>query len=210
MENIIKCHYCGKNYTKKGLGTHIWRSHGEGKGFHTNKGKSSWNKGLCKETDERVKKYSSSLKGKETWMKGKKHSNESKSKMSLSALESFRKGTHSSWKSRKNRSYAELYFEDVLENNGILDICEIEYPVKIKGTGSSYFLDFYFKDKKLNLEIDGAQHKRPERMESDRMRDEYLAELGITTFRIEWADPSSKREHLKIQFNEFLKLYKQK
>lgn len=59
----IKCQYCGKEYSKKGIGTHIWRTHGEGKNFDPNKGyknktRNAWNKGLTKETDDRVKSYS--------------------------------------------------------------------------------------------------------------------------------------------------------
>lgn len=58
----VKCPHCGKEYSKKGIGTHIWRVHGEGKEFDPNIGykngkRKSWNKGLTKETDERIKKY---------------------------------------------------------------------------------------------------------------------------------------------------------
>lgn len=52
----IACPHCGKEYPKKGIGTHIWRAHGTGKN-HTSspKGRKAWNKGLTKE-DPRVKK----------------------------------------------------------------------------------------------------------------------------------------------------------
>lgn len=51
-----KCPYCGELYCERGLSTHIWRKHGEGR-FVTNKawnkGGSSWRKGLTKDNDER-------------------------------------------------------------------------------------------------------------------------------------------------------------
>jgi very-short-patch-repair endonuclease len=210
MDKII-CTECGKAYSPKGIGTHIWRAHGEGKSFDPNKGyndgtRSAWNKGLNKDNNESVKLYSNSLKGREPWMKGKSHTEESKKLMSESAKESFRQGNHSSWTTRKNRSYAEKYFETVLSDNAISDY-EIEYPIKIDNTKSSYFLDFYFPSKKLNLEIDGSQHNYPDRIESDIKRDNYLKDKGITVFRIKWVSPSKNKDFLEIQFKEFLKVY---
>ena len=61
------CPYCEKEYTKKGICTHIWRSHGEGKNFTGNNDgyrdgtREVWNKGLDK-TDIRVQKMIKSLK----------------------------------------------------------------------------------------------------------------------------------------------------
>lgn len=52
----VKCEICGKEYSKMGIGSHIWRSHGNGKNHNPCKNRSSWNKGLTKETDDRVKK----------------------------------------------------------------------------------------------------------------------------------------------------------
>jgi hypothetical protein len=53
---LFKCPYCNKEYSKNGISTHIWRNHTtNGKKFKPFKIK-VWNKGLTKETDERVKK----------------------------------------------------------------------------------------------------------------------------------------------------------
>jgi len=63
-----RCPYCDKEYTKKGIATHIWRTHGDGKDWTgntdaiKNSGESIWNKGLTAETDERVKKSVETLK----------------------------------------------------------------------------------------------------------------------------------------------------
>jgi len=50
------CPHCNKEYSKKGIATHIWRTHGEGQNFTANNdGRTAWNKGLTKKTDNRVK-----------------------------------------------------------------------------------------------------------------------------------------------------------
>lgn len=56
-----ECPHCKVRKSKKGIGTHIWRKHGEGqthKPFENLERKGAWNKGLTKETDERVKRNS--------------------------------------------------------------------------------------------------------------------------------------------------------
>jgi ribosomal protein L37AE/L43A len=59
-----KCPFCNKEFSKKGIATHVWRSHtNDGKKHNPNIGyktgtKIIWNKGLTKFTDERVKKSS--------------------------------------------------------------------------------------------------------------------------------------------------------
>ena len=87
IDNInYKCPFCDKNYSKKGIISHIWRSHTEiGKNHKTtgSKGKISWNNGLTKFTDDRVKKYSDSIKtnylnGFQSPFLGKSHTDESK------------------------------------------------------------------------------------------------------------------------------------
>jgi len=47
---MIECTYCGKSYSEHGIGTHIWRKHGEGVNHNPNigyeNGRIVWNKGL--------------------------------------------------------------------------------------------------------------------------------------------------------------------
>jgi len=88
-----KCKYCSKEYSDNGIGTHIWRNHGAGKNHNPNIGYENgsrivWNKGLTKETDERVSQYTNTIQtgyqsGRITngW-KGKHHTEDSKLKMS--------------------------------------------------------------------------------------------------------------------------------
>lgn len=81
----IKCVYCGKEYTKKGIGTHIWRVHGKGKEHDPNKKRVAWNKGLSKESDLRVKSYgnsiSRSISGESNPFYGHEHSCDTKNRI---------------------------------------------------------------------------------------------------------------------------------
>lgn len=50
---MIKCEICGKQFSVKGIGTHKWRSHGDGSTHDPNRGfkngtRKTWNKGLSK------------------------------------------------------------------------------------------------------------------------------------------------------------------
>ena len=68
MSNI-RCKYCGKEYSKKGIGTHIWRNHEGGKKHDPNKGykdgRMAWNKGLTKDLNESLKRSEERRVGKE-------------------------------------------------------------------------------------------------------------------------------------------------
>jgi very-short-patch-repair endonuclease len=47
----------------------------------------------------------------------------------------------------------------------------------------NYIVDFYCPAGKLIIELDGGQHYSEEGMESDEIRDKYLASLGFTILR---------------------------
>jgi len=72
MKEIIrdkKCEICGKMYSKAGMPSHLWRSHGDGrnhkcgfaKGYLKLIGKTSWNLGLTSENDNRVLQIKNTL-----------------------------------------------------------------------------------------------------------------------------------------------------
>lgn len=97
-KNECKCPYCDKIYSKMGIITHILRSHTNPELFinsasnfnisnFNNKNFIPWNKGLTKDTDDRVKKYGETFKNKIKngeiilYWNGKKHTEESKRKI---------------------------------------------------------------------------------------------------------------------------------
>ena len=51
-----------------------------------------------------------------------------------------------------------------------------------------YIVDFYCAERKLVIELDGAQHYEEDGAASDRERDEALKRLGITVVRYSNAD----------------------
>lgn len=62
-----------------------------------------------------------------------------------------------------------------------------EFPVVIQNskrlpgqTGTYYYLDYYFPEVRLAVELDSSLHDP----KKDRIRDQYLESIGITTFRM--------------------------
>lgn len=181
-----ECPYCGKEYLKNGIATHIWRKHTQdGLNLNTNN-KIPWNKGLTKDTDNRVKKNSENISNN---MKGKKRnptSIETKNKISKSMKKAHKEGR--AWNIGKSRwnnkpSYPEEFFIKVIENEFNDKIYKREYNV------GTYSIDFAWVHKKLAIEIDGDQHQRfTEYMERDKRKDKHLNENGWKVLRINWRD----------------------
>ncbi len=46
-----------------------------------------------------------------------------------------------------------------------------------------YIADFYCPKAKLVIEVDGGQHLTPDAIENDRVRDEYMKNIGLKTLR---------------------------
>jgi len=119
-------------------------------------------------------------------------------------------GSHNGWQSRNIISYPEQFFIKVLDNNNIE--FKFNYPINKRkdlyiDEPYNYFLDFYFPEKKIALEIDGNQHKY--RTEHDRLRDERLQNVGIKIFRIKWKSINNDKgkEYIKDEIEKFLNFY---
>ena len=135
-------------------------------------------------------------------------SEETNEKIRQNKLESVRNGTHKGWTSRNVISYPEKFFIEVLKNN------KLEYKqnfvISKRDLGlndvSNYFLDFYFEDKKIDLEIDGKQHSYKDRKEKDIVRDKLLEDVGIKVYRIKWKNPINEdnKEYLEKEIQKFL------
>lgn len=109
-------------------------------------------------------------------------------------------GKHQGWKTRNICSYAEKFWTKVLDNNKIS--YKREMTVKYNnGPSDRYFLDFYIESngRKIDLEIDGKQHKYADRAEHDRIRDERLTNLGYVVYRIDWNEINSEKGKLRMK-----------
>lgn len=58
--------------------------------------------------------------------------------------------------------------------------------------GGAYAVDFYFPRLALVIELDGDEHQKPDAVESDRVRDARLADMGLRVVRVrDGADDSN-------------------
>jgi len=190
------CRYCGKECkNQNSLKQHEIRcKENPNRIIIINKGNTishtAWNKGLTKETDERVKKNGETLskrikEGKTTpSFKGKHHSKSTRDCMSNKAKEGIKNGTHYVWQIRNGHSYPEKLFIEMLKDkfNYIENInYETEYKINTK------FADFYFKNLNLIIEIDGTQHyKTKNDIYSDIKRDNLFKKEKYNIIRIPW------------------------
>lgn len=108
-------------------------------------------------------------------------------------------GTHQGWKTRNIKSYAEIFWETVLNNNHIV----FEREKKI----GKYFLDFVIGN--IDLEIDGKQHQYKDRKQSDILRDDFLTKAGYFVYRIKWNEINSNegKQIMKEKIELFLDFY---
>ena len=111
-------------------------------------------------------------------------------------------GTFSGWQSRNITSYPEQFWIKVLDDHNISYIRE-DFSTK------KYFLDFLIEKngKKIDLEIDGKQHK--DRKDHDKERDEYLINLGYIIYRIDWNSINNQKGKnlMKSKIEKFLDFY---
>ena len=214
------CSKCARSYSTKNKRQEINQ-----KVSKALKGNEPWNKGKIGSCSEETKlKLSNSNKGKKLSkehkdkiglaQKGRKHSKETKLKNSLTMKQRVKNGIHKGWQSRKIKSYPEIFFIEVLSNNNLLDKCINEFKISKNDLGlndsTNYFLDFFFPEKMIDLEIDGKQHwEDPNRILSDKLRDEVLTKNGYKVYRIKWKSINNEenRKYMQNEINKFLEFY---
>lgn len=161
---MIQCKYCGKAYTKKGIGPHLWRTHGEGKNWSpTPKGTRPWNKGLTKEQNESLQKASYKLSGRASF-KGKKHSEESKQKISR-ALSINNRGGRCKWYKVGDALVQGTWERDLAEKMEELGVAwekiktnSYTFEYHLEDKKRHYTPDFYLQEWDLFLEVKGYWH----------------------------------------------------
>lgn len=190
---IVKCPVCEKEYSNMGIGTHIWRAHTEkGKNFDPNRGYkngtiSAWNKGLTKETDERVAKLCKTRQihydiGMFTGsFTGKCHSEETKKKISAS-LTKYLLDYPDNVPYLRNHSSKPSYPEKIMMNALSASVIEgWEY----KYQNSIYQYDFAIPDLKIDIEVDGGTHRQEKVIAIDERRDKFSRDNGWVVLRFE-------------------------
>lgn len=161
-----------------------------GKSWMTTKSGFSLHNFLCKENPN---------KEQHCWC-GKKHSSETKKKISDGAKKAHEEGRGHTWVHRIDcPSYAEKWLYGFLDSRNIIYEKEKSY----KG----FFLDVVVGNKVI--EIDGEQHynaeKFPEQIERDKRKDDLLKEDGFKELRLRWSWVQSNKDGAITLLEEFLK-----
>ena len=118
--------------------------------------------------------------------KGHKLSDEQKKLISENMKKAHAEGRAGTFPSRKKceHSYPERWLISVLETHFNMKE-NIDYVTEFYF--HKQFLDFAWVEKKLCIEIDGAQHKRfQDRIENDHKKDENLKNNGWKELRLDW------------------------
>lgn len=162
-ENLYKCPHCSKSFSKKGLGYHIWKNHGEGINFIPFKdvnisGRSTWNKGKTKENHPSLMSTSETLKGKYASKElVVQHTPESKKLLSEAALKRNLGGVRQSKRIEYNgkvlgSSYELAVAKSLDENNITWDTCKRIRYIDPFGKERTYTPDFYLFDYDVYLD----------------------------------------------------------
>lgn len=184
------------------------------------KGKTSWYKDgrssliiFCKECGRKLKYNNKSGYCNRHFRDHVFSTDEYRKNLSSSVRRNVENGTHKGWQTRNIVSYPEKFFIDVLKNNQLFEKCEMNKPISKSSLGLSgnenYFLDFFFAEKMIDLEIDGKQHFYEDRIESDETRDAALTKNGYRVYRIKWKSinrPEGKA-YIKTEIDNFLEFY---
>lgn len=188
-----KCETCGKVFETK----HLLYEHKHSE-HKISIGKGGWNKGLTKETDERVKRCSEKLKGHHN-NKGipkKKWTEEQKQRMSDKIKEYYKQypEKHPARRLANNRNhmtYGERVAYDWLTRNNI----QFTHHFHFNKLGVNRYVDFYIESKRLFIEIDGEfWHKN--RKALDDLKDMTAKQCGIDTIRI------PAKDHIETRLSE--------
>lgn len=187
MKELFECPHCGKKFNKLGIKTHIWRCHTEeGKKFSPFKGKTGWNKGQTKETNENVKKYAETLKRKYKngeitgSFLGKHHSEETKKKLS----EAVKRNKNQKKFNKHVISKYEQIIIDVLNEHNIKFKHNFTLKIFTPEKRKFYFLDIALIDLLVDIETDGWEHDLQERKIHDTKRDKLMESIGWKILRL--------------------------
>lgn len=162
---------------------------------------SSWNKGLTKGTDERVKKNGESVSKVLKGASKPKPSIETRKKLSIARKKYLKEhADDTSWRLGNQMSYLEKHFLGALKLNRYFDKFEIVrekcfYP---------YYADFAFENAKVVVELDGQQHIQRDRKERDIKKDQLIVSQGWRVIRFASSQVYSNIKDVLKELDEFI------
>jgi len=163
-----------------------------------------WNKGLKKETDDRVNNYSKKISKSLTGKTRKSLTEETRKNLSIKLKLAHKEGRAwnigmSRWNNKP--SYPESFFMKVIENEFEDKNYKKEFNVGI------YSIDFAWIHKKIAIEIDGKQHEDIIVKNRDEKKNKFLIENGWKLLRIKWIDMYRQPNDYINQARQFVNSY---
>lgn len=186
---MVICPYCGQQYCRQGISTHIWRAHTAVGKKHkpTPVGTKPWNTGLKKGEHPAIEVYAkkAGLTLSKS-MKGKKLSAKTKRKVSRSMKKAHAEGR--AWNIGKHRwRNAQSYPEKFFTNYVLSEFKDVNFTPEYQFM--CYRFDFAWPHKMKEIEIDGGQHYRTAKaIAHDKRRDTLAKAAGWQVLRIKWSD----------------------
>jgi very-short-patch-repair endonuclease len=139
----------------------------------------NWSKGLTKETSASIAARALTQTGKPGI--SRPQSEETKKKLSVFRTQWLKNPENRKNLGRHKKSWMEVTFESYLKDNSILG-WDTEVHFWNDELRKNYFPDFIFESKKLIIELDGTQHRKP--VEQDAIRDNWFINKGYKVIRI--------------------------
>lgn len=167
----IVCEFCKKEYSAKGIHSHVWLNHKDGKDHHLKnrhvRNKPAWNSGLKKETDSRVASFgktiakNAKIRKENGWHRISSMSSENRKKLSISQSLKNR-GGKSKWFVVNGYHVQGTWEKSIAEKMCLLNIewtklkCGKDiFEYRLNDKDKHYTPDFFLPAHKFYLEIKG-------------------------------------------------------
>jgi len=105
-------------------------------------------------------------------------------------------------KLRKKQTTAELLLREILRNKNVNNL-----KFRRQHSVGNYIADFFCKELKLVIEVDGFTHQFEKVIKKDKKKDEYFLEIGISILRFDDEDVMNEIENVSRVIEEWVKCY---
>lgn len=100
---------------------------------------------------------------------------------------------------RRNMTEAESIFWSLAKSSGLGEKCRRQYII------GDYIVDFFFRQSKLIIELDGGYHFSPEQQQADAIRQNWLEQMGYRVLRFKNGEVISDTDNVISLIKQNLK-----
>ena len=100
---------------------------------------------------------------------------------------------------RRNMTEAESIFWSLAKSSGLGEKCRRQYII------GDYIVDFFFRQSKLIIELDGGYHFSPEQQQADAIRQNWLEQMGYRVLRFKNGEVISDTDNVISKIKQNLK-----